>query len=292
MKNNLTKKSIKSIFLIIMLMIIALSFCGCAQVRAMTITNEDNTIDEFVTITIIPEEVISADYNVVELKNDIKIESQAQAQSMKDDLNEKIFKDLLRVGDQESINILNSFKNGIDIIKSDWKDNTYAIGIRFKNIDVYKYYYGIKENTKTEMQTEEHFFYDKVYYYANTMYVRPEHRELYNKVKAYYSAKYPDLINSESNELLYTYKTELRRQHSDADYIIKQDGYYYHTWVVDPENLDEPIMLYYNIANPENYIIVSIGITLGVTLILSIVGLIIKLTQKKVQPIEIKKEDD
>ena len=82
---------------------------------------------------------------------------------MKDELNEKIFNDLLLTTDDETISTLNDFKDGISIIKSDWKDNTYAIGIRFKNIDVYKYYYGISENTNVEIQTEEHFFYNKVY---------------------------------------------------------------------------------------------------------------------------------
>ncbi len=279
MKLNIIKKSIQLLLTILMLMIIALSFSACAQVRIMTITNDDNTIDELVTISISTEEVLSAGYNVGELKLNIQTKSQEQAHLMKDALNQKIFNDLLKVGDEESVKILNSFKDGISVIKSDWKDNNYAIGIRFKNIDVYKYYYGIKENTNVEMQTEEHFLYDKVYYYASTMYVK--HHDLFDKVNAYYSAQYPGLIDSESNELLYTYKTDLRRQHSDADYITKQDGEYYHTWVVDPNNIDKPIMLYYNIANPENYILVSICITLGVTVILAIVGVIINLTKKK-----------
>ena len=263
-------------------MIIALSFCGCAQVRAMIITNEDNSVEELVTITIVPEDVMKAGYNVKELKDDIMIKSQAQALEMKQALNEKIVHDLLLVSDEESVEVLNSFKDGISVIKSDWKDNTYAIGIKFKNIDIYKYYYGIKENTKTETQTEKHFFYDKVYYYASTMYVNNKiHHDLYNVVNGYYSAQYPGLINSESNELLYTYKTDLRRQHSDADYITKQDGYYYHTWVVDPNNLEEPIMLYYNVANPENWIAVCLCITLGVTVILAFVGMVLNLNKKK-----------
>ena len=109
------------------------------------------------------------------------------------------------------------------------------------------------------------------------------HHNLYNKVNAYYSLQYPGLINSESNELLYTYKTDLHRQHSDADYITKQDGEYYHTWIVDPDNIDKPIMLYYNVANPENWIIVSMCISLGVTVILAIVAGMINLVKNKEQ---------
>lgn len=273
------KKLINSTFAILLLLIVTITFCACSQVRVMTITNKDNTIDEIVSVTLIPEEVLNAGYNLSELKSDIEIKSEAQAQTMKDKLNNKIFNDLLLVGDEESVKTLNSFKDGISVIQRDWKDNTYAIGIRFKNIDVYKYYYNITENNKVEMKTEEHFFYDKVYYYASTMYVK--HHDLYDSVKDYYSSKYPQLINSETNELLYTYKTDLRRQHSDADFITKQDGEYYHTWVVDPNNLDKPIMLYYNIANPENYIIVSICISLLITIILSTIGIILNITKKK-----------
>ena len=276
-----------------LLMCVTLCFSACAQVRVITVTNTDDTIDELVTVTILPEEVLSVGYNISDLKLDIETNSIAKAQDMADKLNEKIFADLLVVRDSESISTLNSFKDGISVIKSDWNNNTYAIGIRFKNIDIYKYYYGISENINVEMQTEEHFFYDKVYYYASTMYVK--HHDLYTLVNNYYSSQYPGLIDSENNELLYTYKTNLRRQHSDADYITKQNGEYYHTWVVDKNNLDEPIMLYYNIANPENFVIVALGITAGITLVLFAIGFIIIKAKKKnmnTKQSEIKKDDE
>ena len=289
MLKKLIKKSIKSMFLILMLLITALTFSACAQVRVMTITNDDDTIDELVSVTLITDDIENAGYSVEDLKKDIEDNSKTQAQYMVDKLNSQISLDLILVHDEESIKILNGYKDGIDVIKSNWENNTYTVGIRFKNIDVYKYYYNIKDNVKTETYTKEHFFYDKVYYYASTMYVK--HHDLYDQVKRYYSSQYPGLIDSESNELLYTYKTNLRRQHSDADYITKQDGEYYHTWVVDPEKIDEPIILYYNVANPENWIIVSICVTLGVTVILSFIGVIINITKKNNQPIETKKDD-
>ena len=287
------KNSIKSLFLILMIMIVALTFSACAQVRAMTITNVDDTIDELVTVTIIPQEILNAGYNLSELKLDIETKSEAQAETMKNNLNQKIFMDLMTVFDNESRETLNSYKDGIEVIKSEWNNNTYAVGIRFKNIDVYKYYYSIKDDAKPEMQTKEHFFYDKVYYYASTMYVK--HHDLYDSINDYYSNKYDGLVNSETNELLYTYKTNLRRQHSDADYITYEKGEYYHTWVVDPQNLDEPIMLYYNIANPENWIIVGICITLAVTVVLIVVGLILNLNKKQNdsnQVLDEKKDDE
>ena len=245
----------------------------------MTITNADNSIDELVSVSLIPEDVISAGYDLNELKLDIQNNSQAKAQEMVDKLNQKIFADLMLTTDNETIETLNGFKDGITVIKSDWQNNTYAIGIRFKNIDIYKYYYGIKDNTTIIMHTEEHFFYDKVYYYANTMYVK--HHDLFNLVNNYYSTHYVGLIESESNELLYTYKTEARRQHSDADFITKQNGEYYHTWIVDKNNLDEPIMFYYNVANPENFILVGLGITVLSTVIMFSINSIVKKKKQK-----------
>lgn len=283
----------KPIIIFMLLLSVALCFSACAQVRVMTITNQDNTIDELVTITIVPEEVLNAGYNIAELKLDIESNSITQAQDMVDKLNDKIALDLLLSTDKETISTLNTFKDGLSVIKSEWSNNTYAVGIRFKNIDVYKYYYNISENIKTESFTEKHFFYDKVYYYASTMYVK--HHDLYKSVNNYYSTQYPGLIESESNELLYTYKTDLRRQHSDADFITKQNGEYYHTWVVDKNNLDEPIMLYYNVANPESFVIVALGTTAIVEIVLIAIGFIVnklKKTNDMKELIETKKDDE
>lgn len=271
------------LLIIFLLMLVALSFCACSQVSAMIITNEDDTIDEIVSITINREEIFNSEYNLNDIKYDIETNSYLKAQEMVDNLNNKIFMDLLLVSDKNSIADLNSLIDGMEVITSNWKNDTYVIGIRFKNIDVYRYYYNIKEENKVEMQTEKHFFYDKIYYYANTMYAK--HNGLYNTLNNFFSTKYNGLIDSESNELLYTYVTTVRRQHSDANYITKQDGKYYHTWVVDKNNLEKPIMLYYNIANPENYIILALSITGGLSLILITISLILKGLNKN------KKED-
>ena len=47
---------------------------------------------------------------------------------MVDKLNQKIFADLMFTTDNETIETLNGFKDGISVIKSDWQNNTYAIG--------------------------------------------------------------------------------------------------------------------------------------------------------------------
>lgn len=266
------------ILFIMSLFCVTFIFSACAQVRVMTITNTDNTIDEFVTVTLDQKAVNESGYDFEDVKLDIKTTSTTAAESMVEKLNKKINVDML-LANNDTKKILTEFYDGVSVVSSEWNSNVFAIGIRFKNIDVYKYYYNIQENTKTEMKTEEHFFYDKVYYYGNTMYVK--HHDLYDSVNDYYSSKYPTLINSDTNELLYTYKTELRRQHSDADYITKQDGEYYHTWVVNKDSISEPIMLYYNVANPESYIIIAIGVAVLSTATLLGIGALISFVKSK-----------
>ena len=277
-KSFIFNKFIQIFILIFAIVLITISFSACAQVRAITITNEDDSIDELVTVSLDFNAVLEGGYNVENMKAEIETTSIRIATNMKDELNDKIMRDKL-LATQETREILNEFIDGIDVVKSTWKENTFAIGIRFKNIDVYRYYYDITSEIKKEMYTEKHFFYDKIYYYSSTMYVK--HNALYNSINLHYSQEYPNLINSESNELLYSYKTSVRRQHSDADFITKQDGEYYHTWVVDPNNLDKPIMLYYNVANPESCIIVALAVTGAVVVILGAVAGIIELIKKK-----------
>ncbi len=273
-------KFLKSIFALALFVVITFTFSGCATISAVVINNEDDTIDELVTVTLDTQAVLSAGENVMELKSYIQENSQEHATAMKKSLNNKIASDMI-LATKETQKILQEFVDGIDVVESAWKDNTYVIGIRFRNIDVYRYYYNISENSKVDMQTEEHFWYDKVYYYASTMYVK--HHDLYDRVVADYVQDYPNLVTAENPELMYCYKTDLRRQHSDADNITWQDGAYYHTWKVDPNNLNEPIMLYYNIANPESYILVALCLTAGVSIILGIIATIIHFKKKKTE---------
>jgi len=264
---------------VLLFVFVTVIFSACAQVRVMTVTNEDNTIDELVSISLNEEEVKNAGYSFEILKLDIESNSKAQANKMISKLNQKISNDLRVIKDEESVEILNSYINGISIVGSKWENDTFVVGVRFKSIDIYRYYYEIPSKVETKTYVEEHFFYNKIYYYGSTMYVK--HNELYSLINNYYSVQYPTLIDSENNELLYTYKTAQRRQHSDADYITKRDGEYYHTWVVDKNNLDDPIMLYYNVANSGNWILLILCLTFAITIILLLIAIVISKNRKK-----------
>jgi len=272
------KTKSKKLILILLLIILTFSFCGCAEVRAMTITNSDGTIEEQVYVSLDRNAILKAGENVSKIKQDISSTAVAEGAKMLDYLNFKVEQDKIGAT-KETIEILNSFKNGIQVLSNNWDNNTsdnYLVSIKFKNLDVYKYYYDIEE-TDVETTVEEHFFYNRVSFQGSTMYLK--HNELYNRLKIEFSVKYSGLINSESNQLLYTYTTDLRRQHSNADYITKQGGKYYHTWVIEDVNNTE-ILFYYNIANRGNCILVAMGVTLCICGIMFLANYIYKKNKK------------
>lgn len=278
----MVKTKLKHFILIFMLMVLAFCFCGCSSVTACVITNEDNTIDEFVSITLDTNAILESGRTILEVKNYIYDLSYSKAENMCDDLNSKINTHLFLGVTEETAKILNSYKNGMQVITSTWQDNNLTIGVRYSSPEIYKYYYNIEENTNPQYQIEEHYLYNKVYYYGYSIYVK--HFSLYNSVKNDINYNMPELASVGNCELLYTYVTESGREHSDANYVNKVDSKYYHTWVVDENKIDKPIMIYYNIANTGNWIILGVIISLAVCLILLIIGLVIsKINRKKLK---------
>ena len=277
---NKTKTLLKNVLIIFLLLIISVYFCACGQVNSSIISNADGSVEEVVNIELDVAKVVNAGYlKIQQLKDEISADAKHEAIKMQEILNNKIQVDLLLTSDENTIKKLNSYYNGIDAFENKWNDNQYTIRVVFKNIDVYKYYYNISDDNKVEMKEEKHFFYTKMYWYGNTMFLK--HRELYNNLKTKYETLYPNLINHADSTLTYTYCADLRRQHSDADFIEKVDGKYYHTWIVDKNNVDEPIMFYYNVANTYNWIFVALVITFVVTGILWSIVLINKNKKKK-----------
>lgn len=275
----MVQKLTKPIFLILMLLIMVLTFSACASVRAQVITNADNTIDEIVTIKLDGEQILNAGKSIKEVQDYIYTLAYSKADAMCDRLEEKINNDLFIGVTEETAKILISYRNGMQVVKADWQNNEFSIGVRFASPEIYAYYYGITENNnKPTYYKEEHFLYTKIYFYANTMYTK--HHALYESVKFQFSLDMPELVAVDKCELLYTYVTDSRREHSDADFIQKIGNEYYHTWIVEDVDNDI-IMIYYNVANSGIYIIICIAIVLIITLILLVVGLIITINKNK-----------
>lgn len=278
-------RNLRKILMICLLVVVTISFCACSSVRTMTVTNTDGTIDELVYISLDTQAIIDAGYDNLDIESmqtDITTTAMREASNIVDNFKQSI-DDLLAFNftmDFKTRTDLLNIRDGLEVVTSSWQDNTYVIGLRFSDINVYRYYYNITETTEVQPTNEEHFLYTKVIYSGLNMYVN--YSDLYLKLNQEFSAKYPEFIENE-NELLYTYVTESRREHSDADFITRLDGNYYHTWIVDGNNLAEPITLYYNIANRGNCILLCIGISIVVCGMLLIIGVIVDKHKKKKQ---------
>ena len=278
-------RNLRKILMICLLVVVTISFCACSSVRTMTVTNTDGTIDELVYISLDTQAIIDAGYDNLDIESmqtDITTTAMREASNIVDNFKQSI-DDLLAFNftmDFKTRTDLLNIRDGLEVVTSSWQDNTYVIGLRFNDINVYRYYYNITEEAEVQPTNEEHFLYTKVIYSGLNMYVN--YSDLYLRLNQEFSAKYPEFIENE-NELLYTYVTESRREHSDADFITKLDGNYYHTWIVDGNNLGEEITLYYNIANRGNCILLCIGISILVCGVLLIIGLIVDKHKKKKQ---------
>ena len=278
-------RNLRKILMICLLVVVTISFCACSSVRTMTVTNADGTIDELVYISLDTQALIDAGYNNLDIESmqtDITTTAMREASNIVDNFKQSI-DDLLAFNftmDFKTRTDLLNIRDGLEVVTSSWQDNTYVIGLRFNDINVYRYYYNITEEAEVQPTNEEHFLYTKVIYSGLNLYVN--YSDLYLRLNQEFSAKYPEFIENE-NELLYTYVTESRREHSDADYVTYMDGKYYHTWVVDSENIAEPITLYYNIANRGNCILLCIGISILVCGVLLIIGVIVDKHKKKKQ---------
>lgn len=278
-------RNLRKILMICLLVVVTISFCACSSVRTMTVTNTDGTIDELVYISLDTQALIDAGYDNLDIESmqtDITTTAMREASNIVDNFKQSI-DDLLAFNftmDFKTRTDLLNIRDGLEVVTSSWQDNTYVIGLRFSDINVYRYYYNITEEAEVQPTNEEHFLYTKVIYSGLNMYVN--YSDLYLRLNQEFSAKYPEFIENE-NELLYTYVTESRREHSDADFITRLDGNYYHTWIVDGNNLGEEITLYYNIANRGNCILLCIGISIVVCGMLLIIGLIVDIHKKKKQ---------
>ena len=270
----------KKIFVLLLLFFVAITFSACASVRTITITNSDGTIDELVYVDIDANKVMEAGYSLQQVKDDVSLTSLNSAKQIVNNFENKV----QQAFENAVLNQENSLKfirmmGGIEILGNTWKDETYYIGLRFKNNDVYKFYYNIAENAKPKAETEEHFLYTEVKYTGLNMFVH--YSELTTKMFNYLEEMYPNLVSNNSTELLYTYETETRREHSDANYVTHIDDKYYHTWVVDKNDLGKELTLYYNIANRGNCILVCIGISLVISVALITIGVIVDRKKKR-----------
>ncbi len=277
------KSKINRILCAILLLTVVFIFSACCEVRAMTVVNDNGTIDELVYVTLNNQQISNTGYSITDIKQDVSNTGFVEAKKIVEEFDKRIYVEILSTADEDTKEELRRLLGGIEILGNEWKGNDYLIGLRFRNNKVYRHYYNISGESSVKPREEKHFFYDKIIYEGMTMYVN--YNSLYNNIYNKYTEKYPELISSE-NKIMYTYVSNLRREHSDADFITKMNGKYYHTWELEDGKTDLKITLYYNVANRSNWILVCVGTSILVGGILLIIGLIIEKSKKNKENIK------
>ncbi len=283
---TVAKSSITKLLVVLLLIATAFCFSACAKVNAGVIVNADGTINEVVTVSLNIDTLLQQGYTVTDiqnLKDDISTTAQMEASGLiQDFVNIINWRIATNAYTDETIEILNEYKQAVKVVKADWKNNVFAIGLKFAGKDVYNYYYNIPSTSSLQLQAEKHFLYTKYYYYASTMFA--DNISLYQKLNVHFSLNYSEFIDSGANELSFTYATDSRREHSNATSIVKGgDGLYYHTWIVPADNVNMPVMIYYNVANSARCIMLCVGASLIVSAVLVAVGFIIIKVKNKSQ---------
>ncbi len=277
--SKIKKASLKILF-VVMLLVITLCFSACASVRSATISNDDGTIDEIVNIKLDKQKIVLAGQNYTEIQEKIKYDCNR--------VGGLILASFLQRTEEEDMQVYNE---KLDVLISDnWVDDCFEIRIKFDSRDVYNFYYKIRQEDEIKPEVEHHFFYDKITYTGFTSYAVSN--SLVGNLKAYFEMYYdPEFLDLSNCKFCYSMVTNLRRERSDADYVNKINGKYYHTWEIDIDQPNQQIEIYYNLANRGNCIIFCVILALSLCAILLIVGLIVSKINKN-KPKQVAETDD
>ena len=258
-------KKIKKYLIAILLISVTIIFSACSTTRLMTVQNTDGSVDELVYVTLDKEEInfLGEDYNSIK----ITAENVARTTAM-------------RLAVEYNTNHVVSLNNNqltVQLIDVVWyEDNSFMVGLRFLNSAVYREFYGIDSSGEAKLEKVDYFLYNKYYQTGSTVYSL--NKNLYTQIYQQMYEQFPNLTKAD-NKLLYTYATESRREHSDANYITYTAGKYYHTWEIDKSNLNQQITIYYILLNRANIIVLCLGISLIVCGVLFVI--VFKLNKKK-----------
>lgn len=172
--------------------------------------------------------------------------------------------------------LLQQMLDGVEFSSPEWDEDTgeFFVYATFFNETSYIWFYNVVEKNFKQTSTTEKWLYYTIHYTGNTDYIK--NVGLYNLLSTseLLTSIFPEIENS---QLTYSYLTQSRRYHSNADSVTHTTDGYLHTWNATGENKE--IEFHLNIANRQNWYILAILIGLSFTLILGIVALIIVITK-------------
>ena len=256
--------SLKMLF-VVLLFAITICFSACAEIRSLTVTNKDGSIEEIVYISLDGKQLAEANQDILQLQAQIKTDCQNVATII-------MGKFLNRIEVDQAEKYATSFDV---LISKNWVDDCFSIRLKFENRQVYNYYYGIDEQSTTEPTSEHHFLYDKVAICKEIGLLGFNENSLVGNLREYFAENYAEQVLDFSNcKFVYSVEADSRREHSNADFVSKVDGKYYHSWQLDLNGQTRKIELYYNLANRANCVLLCVLIGLGVSGVLLVVGIV------------------
>lgn len=272
MKKN--EPILRSLALSCMLILICMLFVSCASVNFTTYYNDDGTINEYIHLTLSEEELSAHGYSPDLTRTKIQTSSNSVALKLINDYEQKLLQSYEK--NEISLEQYSHFSGAVLKVEQEWQNNTYIIGLQFKDTQTYRKYYQLLNNlpdttNSTKPIKKEKKFYTKTYYYGTVGY---NDYNLFNEVYREYSLMFSNMPNEKAT-LYYSYVMDGKRYHSNADSVsIDSNGKYIHTWEVQPDDLEKQIYFYTIKANRGAWLITCLAIGLGICLILCLIGIL------------------
>ena len=256
--------SLKIMFVVV-LFLVTICFSACAEIRSLTVTNKDGSIEEIVYISLDAKQVTQANQDILQLQTQIKTDCQNVATII-----------MAKFLDRIEVEQAEKYAASFDVLLSkNWVHDCFSIRLKFKNQDVYDYYYEIDEQNTIEPIKEHHFLFDKIKYCKEIGYANFAENSLVGQLKEYFAANYDkEILDFSTCKFIYSVEAESSREHSNADFVSKVNGKFYHSWQLDLDGQTRPLVLYYNLANRGNCVLLCVLIGLGVSVILLVVGVV------------------
>ena len=258
------------------LIIVSIFFVGCSKVNYTSGKDINDNIVEQVSAKIDESNFIGTDLLIrkSQISNIAKNTLQTKLNDYNSKVNSMIVEAHLQGETEKEIKYKQLLKE-ITVSEPEWDGNTFYVNASFQSESAYLIFYGLSERNFKEKYTTEQWLYNTIHYKGSLGYY--QNYGLYNTLKRDIQFVFPE-FTSEDTTLTYSYLTQSRRYHSNADTKVHTQDGYLHTWKVD--NINQEIEFTLKIANRQNWYILAILIGFSFTLILSIVALILVIIKR------------
>lgn len=266
----------KKIFCLILLCSLIL-FTGCASVEYQRVVSSDGTILDAVSVKLDKEKITNAGFDFDSAKNGVK---------------NKMNNYLLQIVNafqtrSDNLTLIEKFAVMNNLSYSVLEQDDYIIaGIKFKNYNAFKYFYGLHlvEDSDDDTKVVEEFLVNKYITTGKTIYSSDDAQYITNDFLAYFDNKF----TLDDAELSYVFGTSSDKLYSDATNHFSLSGINFHQWIIDDVN--QEINTYTLKANPINWYLLALALTLVLIIVLYIVSLFSKIKKKEEKLLDIHNE--